>query len=380
MKTLQILGSLCPGGIETWLSRVQIPLRSMGIKMDFACYYPEEEINAKFCLRETVEANGGRVFSISRQDGLAKCLKNLAHILAVNKYDIVHCHNWFSAYALPLAYRQRVSGRVAHIHPVGDVAGGVWILRRLMLAMAKQLIWNTSNALLFSSGAGQKSYGVKSSDNRRHVGVMPLAVDLGSFSEKVDVNSVREKHQLPLDVPLITYTARFEPHKNHRLALRVADCLMEKGVPAHMVFIGSHGSIRQQISAEVSRRKNVTILAGVSNIAEVLLASDMFLFPSLNEGFGVVAVEACAAGLPVIATNLPGIREAIPPELHDSMFAPDNSEEALKSVEALINDVVFRKKQGLICKSWSELFSVQHSADALAKIYYAITTGRNINP
>lgn len=115
MKVLQIVGSLCPGGIETWLSRVQVPLKPMGIEMDFACYYPEEEINAKFCLREIVESNGARVFSISRREGLAKCLRSLAHILAVNKYDIIHCHNWFGAYAMPLAYWYRVPGRVVEL-------------------------------------------------------------------------------------------------------------------------------------------------------------------------------------------------------------------------------------------------------------------------
>jgi len=229
---------------------------------------------------------------------------------------------------------------------------------------------------LFDSEAGLNSYGVKSTDKSHHVAIVPLAVDLDSFYREIDIKVIRDKYKLPLNVPIIVYTARFEPHKNHILALEVADRLNEYGLPAHMVFIGSHGSLRQQIEFEVSLRNNVTILSGVKSIIEVLRASDLFFFPSINEGFGVVAIEACAAGLPVIATNLPSIKEAIPPQLHELMFEADDVEEAIKSLTSLIEDDTLRKKAGTLCKDWSRVFSVQHSADSLVNVYRTIMTGR----
>jgi glycosyltransferase involved in cell wall biosynthesis len=200
-------------------------------------------------------------------------------------------------------------------------------------------------------------------------GVIYLGVELERFTASVSKKQVRKQFGLPLDTPVVIYVARFAPHKNHAQIVRVADLLARQGFNAHFVMAGSHGPLLLPYQEAANDRADISVLTNVGNIAPLLGATDLFFFPSLSEGFGMVAIEAAAAGLPIVASDLPAVREACPPSHRAFMFPPNDDEAAAKSIVQILDEQALRERLSLEAKEWAARFSIAESVRALTQVY-----------
>ena len=116
---------------------------------------------------------------------------------------------------------------------------------------------------------------------------------------------------------------------------------------------------------------NVTAFHRVADVTDILLAADAFFMPSLNEGFGIVVTEASAAGLPIIATDLPTLREATPPEHHDLMFEPNDDVAAAAGIRRVLDDPELGRRLGDAAREWATRFTIDASVRDLLS-YYAV--------
>ncbi len=106
------------------------------------------------------------------------------------------------------------------------------------------------------------------------------------------------------------------------------------------------------------------------DIAPLLRCADLFLFPSSEEGFGTVAIEAAAAGLPVVASELPAIREACAPSHRNFMFAAGDDRATALNIQAILADrgtLSAARKTTQI--KWAKQFSIEPVAEQVAEIY-----------
>jgi len=134
-------------------------------------------------------------------------------------------------------------------------------------------------------------------------------------------------------------------------------------------MVGSSGPLLSSYQQLAHERADLSVLANVSNIAPLLAASDLFFFPSLNEGFGMVAIEAAAAGLPVVASDLPTIREACAPGHRDFVFPPDDDEAACRSLVSIMSDDNLKNRLAEEGRQWVVRFSVEESIRSLTSAY-----------
>jgi phosphatidylinositol alpha-mannosyltransferase len=84
----------------------------------------------------------------------------------------------------------------------------------------------------------------------------------------------------------------------------------------------------------------------------------------------VVAIEAQAAGVPVVATDLPALREAVTAGMHRLLFAPQDADGAATQLASLITDSVLRQRLTEEGRDFAARFSVTASADALMTGYH----------
>lgn len=128
-------------------------------------------------------------------------------------------------------------------------------------------------------------------------------------------NALREKIGIPDSTPLAITVAKLEPVKGYDIQLDAIEALANHNPPLNMRFlwIGGGGQATE-ISAQISRRNLegfIQLTGHVWNVADYLDAADLFILTSYAEGLPHVIVEAMAKGLPVIATGVGGVEEAL---------------------------------------------------------------------
>jgi glycosyltransferase involved in cell wall biosynthesis len=136
--------------------------------------------------------------------------------------------------------------------------------------------------------------------------VINNGIDLDRFAFNPYVrNRIRDNLHIKNSEFVIGHVGRFCYQKNQEYIIEILHRLVDKGIDAKAVFIGSgetYDTIKRQ--ADEYDLKNKTIFVGnVNNVNDYMQAFDVFLFPSRFEGLGIVAIEAQASGLPVVVSE-----------------------------------------------------------------------------
>ncbi len=128
------------------------------------------------------------------------------------------------------------------------------------------------------------------------------------------------------DGPVIVQVGRMIPVKGHSLTLHAFSQLVKKHPKAQLIFVGSgplEPSLREE--SEFLGIVGKIVWTGFISPSEVYPAADMVVFPSLWEGLGLVPIEAMMLGIPVVASDIPAVREYIEHEKQGLLFPPGDS-------------------------------------------------------
>ena len=184
-----------------------------------------------------------------------------------------------------------------------------------------------------------------------HAGIRPERIrvayngaDLSAFTA-TSGDSARETiaRELGIDGPFVLYTARLEhPGKNHVRLLEALSLLKQRGrLTRKLVLAGSRWNGAEVIEARIGELglSDDVILAGfVENrlLPDLYAAADVFVFPSLFEGFGIPLLEAMAAGTPVCAASVSSIPEVVGDAA--LLFDPCNPADIAVQLDRLLHD------------------------------------------
>ncbi|QZY55557.1 glycosyltransferase [Crassaminicella profunda] len=134
--------------------------------------------------------------------------------------------------------------------------------------------------------------------------------------------------------------ATFLPDKNHEFLIESIKILAEKINNFKLYLIGD-GKLRNEIQKKIDYYdlgQHVILLGFRNDVNELLVKSDMFLMTSKHEGFGLVLVEAMAAGLPIVATEIGGIPEVVINNQNGLLVSCDKPRLFADAIEKLINE------------------------------------------
>lgn len=367
VRILQVVRVMNRAGIETWLMHLLRHFDRSEIAMDFlvqtdqpGAYDPE------------IRSLGAQILYCGNPRRPWCYARNFVRLLRGRvPYDVVHSHNYFlSGFDLRLAAFAGVEKRIAHIHPVRDIEEGRPFRSLYRRAMGRW-IRDYSDAIFAPSQASLDAFSQYADLSGKPRFVVRNCVDTRAFDAVRDKRQTRRELGLPVNRPIIVYVARFEPHKNHLLAVALADRLKSMGARAHFVIAGSDGTTRRDFERRTSGRADFSVFVDLVDVAPLLQCADLFFFPSREEGFGTVAIEAAAAGIPVVAADLPGIREACCESQRAYMFCEDDAESAARNAHAILSDPDLAKRLGKEGREWARQFSVEAVADLLRDIYGA---------
>lgn len=182
-------------------------------------------------------------------------------------------------------------------------------------------------------------------------------------------------------------------NKEDSLMICVANLYKEKGIDYLLkampevlknntnvkLVIAGDGPLHEELntlSKELSVSDNVKFLGKRNDIDSLLSISDIFVLPSLGEGFPFVVLEAMAAGLPVVATNIGGIPEIINDGQEGYLVKPADSGAIAESLKKLLLDTELFKKIADNSKARVEKeFSLSKMIDGTLSVYNEVLGG-----
>lgn len=145
--------------------------------------------------------------------------------------------------------------------------------------------------------------------------VIPNGVDMARFAEKTlpAQNAARVALSLDLDAPVAVCVARLSPEKEVGTFLEAAALTLTR-MPEARFLVAGDGPLRAALDHQVrilGLQKKARLLGMREDVPLLLAASDVLCLPSREEGLGIAALEAMAAGLPVVATRVGGLPEVV---------------------------------------------------------------------
>ena len=181
--------------------------------------------------------------------------------------------------------------------------------------------------------------------------VIPLGFDLEPFHQK-RINSrtsEREKWKLAEDEVAIAIVGRLAPVKNHSFFFDVITEVLSKTTKSVKVFVVGDGAEREKIvrrAKEINKSHDnrITLTSWISDIGEFNSAMDIEKLTSNNEGTPVSLIEAQAGGIPVISTDVGGVRDIVLNGDTGFVVAVNDQESYVNCMLELIEDENKREK------------------------------------
>lgn len=266
------------------------------IKFDVV-YFSEKEKTRK----EDIERLGGRVYKIdapSPKDLLTGKMNSFFEA-EKGRWQALHIHcPHFAVFIAPYAKKAGISKIAVHCHSVWYSLNPKNNFRNKMLY--KMGSKTPDRRFACGHDAGVFWYGREDSFT-----VLPNAVDTQALRFNADE---REKKRAELgitDALVIGHTGRtYPPQKNHPFLLEIFAQIKKKNDKAVLLLAGAEETQElSELAKKLGIYDSVMFLGSRTDVAELLQAFDVFAFPSFWEGLPVAAVEAQAAGLPVIMSD-----------------------------------------------------------------------------
>lgn len=299
IRILHVVGAMNRAGTETMVMNIYRNLDRDKVQFDFISYKQDAHYD------DEIKQMGGRIIKLSKTQSIKEiynAIKQYGPYQAVHSHTLFHC-----GIANVAAKLADVRIRISHAHTTLDRADS--FIRKIYIKAMRYIINSFSTSLLACSDeAGRYLFGEKSKSNFTY---FPNMIEYLKFlnEQSKEVNRFKEEKGLKNSI-VIGHIGRFIKAKNHIFLLEIIKSVIKKDNSIKLLLVGD-GDLRSQIEATAKQKgihDNIRFVGIRNDIPTILHGMDVFVFPSIYEGLGLVLLEAQASGLPCV------VSEAIQPE------------------------------------------------------------------
>lgn len=312
-------------------------------------------------------------------------LFNLFQYLKHKKPDILHTH-------LPYSHIVgRLTGRIAGVKNIVSTLQNVYKSQHIATRLIDR--WTTplsdivtavslgveesyfSNSDLFTADLllkGKRHYTIYNAIDIKKIdaAITPIT-SLGKEFKLAELNLNREPFRL-------VCAARLHPNKGHRYlieAIKILESDKRYAGNIKLLLLGDgklEENLRKQVE-DLELEHCIELLGYREDVYEIFSVADAFILPSINEGLPVVLIEAMAAKLPIISTQIPGIQEIVKHERNGLLVPPADPEMLANAIEKLLVDPERFKAYGANGRFEVETkFSIESITKQYEEIYYCL--------
>jgi len=361
-RVLHAVTRMDRGGIETFLMRVYRNIDRERVQFDFLVHK-----STQGAYDNEILSLGGRIFPIAfsyNPLALPRYISDLKTFFNAHpEFRIAHAHlNAFNGIFLSATASFGVPERIAHIHAQSSGSALREPLWNLITRAGRK---SFTRRYACSTQAGLWAYGRQASFSVIQNGI-PL--ELFTFDDEA---RARVRHHYGLDGRLVIgHVGAFRPDKNQGFLLEVLAEVRKHDKTASLLLVGAGNELAKvkAQAAGLGLSDHVIFAGEASNPEKYYSAMDVFAFPSIDEGFGIVAIEAQASGLPcILSTGVP--KEAAATDLAIRLPLNENANAEQWAAEILRRATKARDR--LLCQAELTDFDIVKTAQQLQQVYLA---------
>jgi glycosyltransferase involved in cell wall biosynthesis len=375
VRVITVINSLAESGAERSLAELVPLLEDGGVDVKLLCLHRRPEIGEGGAI-----TNGHDVQFAEQNDWLGR-VRELRRMIAQTRPDLIHT----------TLFESNVTGRF------GARGTGVPVLTSLVNTPYEPIRLEDPNITAWKLRVVKGIDGWTARRYTRHFHAITHAVaaaaerdlrirecditvvergrDLGRLGEPGTERRARARSSLALganEVVLAT-VGRQEYQKGQWHLLEAMVSLASTHPQARLLVAGRRGNASNRLDAVMqapSLNGVIRLLGHREDAPEILAASDIFVFPSLFEGLGGALIEAMALGLPVVASDLPAIREVVEPGRNAVLVPPGSSSALSRALVAMIDDAPRRRAMGERSRQiFLERFTIERSAAKMLSLF-----------
>jgi D-inositol-3-phosphate glycosyltransferase len=388
---LAVPGSGDAGGLNVYIDELARAMAARGVEVDVFTRRSDPGQAAVVPVAERyrvvhIDAGDARPAPVTALDDLIGEFAEgiLKHVAAEGvRYDVVHSHYWLSAWAgvllqevlgTPLAISFHTLGRVKDANRRPDEPA-----ERLLRIAAETEVIARAGCVVASTPAEAAELIEHYAADPERLCVSPPGVDHDRFAP----GGAREARGVLglADAPLVLFVGRIQPLKGLDVAVEAFALL---GLPdARMLVVG--GPSGPLGAAELERIDALGARLGVADrievrppvphdgMPDVYRAADVVIVPSRSESFGMVAAEAQASGIPVVAARVGGLAYALDDGVSGYLVSGWEPSDYADRMRRLLTDAALARRMRAAAFSNSERFSWTATVDRLLELYAGIT-------
>jgi glycosyltransferase involved in cell wall biosynthesis len=198
------------------------------------------------------------------------------------------------------------------------------------------------------------------------------AIDIHRFQfNNIDRATKRASLNIPIDVPLIGTVGRLTEQKGFTHFIDAATLVLRRIPQANFIIIGD-GELAEQLRNQAQASgisHQVKFTGSRTDVDEILPCLDLFVSASLWEGLPTVIMESMAAGVPIVATNIPGTRELIRPQETGWLVSPGDAVSLAQTILTALDDKRSRQEFTIHALTVVQSFSIESIAAEHVRMY-----------
>jgi phosphatidyl-myo-inositol alpha-mannosyltransferase len=281
-------------------------------------------------------------------------------VLEAESFDILHFHEPFVPFLSPTVLDQSKTVNVATFHAFGGFSPSYWIGKRFAGRLAERL-----HGRIAVSGAARHFIG------RYFPGeyeIIPNGVDLDRYTGADPYENLRD------GTLNILFVGRLEERKGLIHLLKAYNRLRKRKVDARLLVCGAGPKLREYKRFVGLRGiRDVEFLGRVSDEEKVryFASADIFCAPNTGqESFGIVLLEAMAAGVPIVASDIHGFKRVVERNVQGLLVEPRNPRALAAALYALARDPDLRHEMGDAGRARAPEFSWDRVTERIVDFYY----------
>jgi phosphatidyl-myo-inositol alpha-mannosyltransferase len=352
-----------PGGVNDHVRNQYEQLRRLGhdawiITSKYGKERESEGHIIRFGTGFAFPANG----SIGRVTLSWRFKERARRMLEEHAFDVLHFHEPFVPFLSPTVLDQSETVNIATFHAFGGFSPSYWVGQRWGSHLARKL-----NGRIAVSGAARHFI------NRYFPGdyrIVPNGVDVEMYANAEPRDELRD------GALNILFIGRLEERKGLIHLLRAYHRLRKRHVDARLLVLGAGPKLREYRRFVGLRQiRDVEFLGRVSDEekARYLASADIFCAPSTGqESFGIVLLEAMAAGVPIVASDIHGYKQVVQRNVQGLLVEPRNHKQLAAGLYALARDPELRNEMGEAGRARASEYSWRRVTEQVVDYYHEV--------